>query len=40
MIFMACMAARRDLKDAEAAALIGRVQQVSDRIKNLVGRKT
>ena len=39
LIFMACMAARRDLKDAEAAALVRRVQDVSGRIKNLVGRK-
>ncbi len=38
LIFMACMGARRDLKDADAAALIKRVQDVSGRIKNLVGR--
>lgn len=38
LIFMACMGARRDLKDTEAATLIHRVQDVSGRIKNLVGR--
>ena len=38
LIFMGCMAARRDLREGEAAELVARVQEVSGRIKNLVGR--
>ncbi len=39
LIYMGCMAARRDLKDDEALELTRRVQEVGGRIKNLVGRK-
>jgi Domain of unknown function (DUF4388) len=38
LIFHGCMAARRDLREADAAELVRRVQEVGGRIKNLVGR--
>ncbi len=38
LIFMECMAARRDLGSAESAELIRRVQNVTGRVRTLIGR--
>jgi len=38
LIYMGCMAARRDLREDDALELARRVQEVGGRIKNLVGR--
>ncbi|NIQ94368.1 MAG: DUF4388 domain-containing protein [Desulfuromonadales bacterium] len=39
IIYMECMAARRDLGATESAELVQRVQEVAQRVMNLVGRK-
>lgn len=39
LLFMECMAARRDLGQVESAGLVRRVQEISRRIKALTGRK-
>jgi hypothetical protein len=39
LLFMECMAARRDLGQVESAELVRRVQEISRRIKALTGRK-
>jgi hypothetical protein len=38
LVFMECMAARRDLGQVESAELVRRVQEISRRIKALIGR--
>jgi len=38
LVYMECMAARRELKDTEAAGLTQRVQEVVRRVKSLVER--
>jgi hypothetical protein len=39
LIFMECMAARRELGSAESAELVRRVQNVTGRVRTLIGRK-
>lgn len=39
LLYMECLAARRELGAAESAELIQRVQEISRRVKNLIGRK-
>ncbi|WP_298040064.1 DUF4388 domain-containing protein [uncultured Desulfuromonas sp.] len=39
LVFMECAAARRELESAEAAELTHRVQEISRRVKSLVGSK-
>jgi hypothetical protein len=38
LVYMECHAARRELGAAESAELIQRVQEVSRRVKTLIGR--
>jgi hypothetical protein len=39
LIYMECMAAQRDLGQAESARLIQKVQEVPRRVKNLLVKK-
>ncbi len=39
VVYMECMAARRELGAVESAGLIHRVQEVTHRVRNLIGRK-
>jgi hypothetical protein len=38
LLFMECLAARRDLPGDESVALVARVQEISRRVKELIGR--
>ncbi|ORJ63114.1 DUF4388 domain-containing protein [Geothermobacter hydrogeniphilus] len=40
LLFMECLAARRDLPHEESAELVARVQEISRRVKEFIGRKT
>jgi hypothetical protein len=39
LLYMECLAARRELGAADSAELIQRVQEISRRVKTLIGRK-
>jgi hypothetical protein len=39
LLYMECLAARRELGAADSAELIQRVQDISRRVKTLIGRK-
>lgn len=39
LVYMECIAARRELGAADSAELIKRVQEVSQRVQNLIGRR-
>lgn len=39
LLFMECLVARRELGAADSADLLQRVQEISRRVKNLIGRK-
>jgi hypothetical protein len=39
LVYMECMTARRELGATESAGLIHRVQEITRRVKNLIGRK-
>jgi hypothetical protein len=39
LIYMECIVARRELGTVESAELVQRVQEISRRVKNLIGRK-